>query len=420
MQPVMILLGSNFIGLLVGGCFFLNAAWKFDLSQMGIYSLAISIQVIVTGFIGNGLSVATVRLATDYIAADDRPAAGGIVAFSVIIPAGLCLLGAAICVGLPHIAAYNQFLTGEVLALVALWAGGASMLACLKSGLLAQRNYKGAGMLTVLSAVTGLLSLITVLLGGPLTVKRLLIAHIIGLGSSAILGMGFLLPLWRTGCHFSGKLFLELYRYARWPSLSEGIRILQANIGPFMLAAVSASDQVGLFSLARYPALLFGVVAISFYQYWLPEVAREEGNDNLIRFLRRQMGIAGLVGLGMLLGAVALRPLLPVLGSNFAAAAPLFVLCTLDFVIFLLIRPIESVYHGFHKPQLELVLRVVRLPLLFGLGLLLASKFGAMGMAWANVISGAAVVGVAVWLLCRYLGPFPIIWNVLKEKKSVT
>ena len=74
MQPVMILLGSNFIGLLVGGCFFLNAAWKFDLSQMGIYSLAISIQVIVTGFIGNGLSVATVRLATDYIAADDRPA----------------------------------------------------------------------------------------------------------------------------------------------------------------------------------------------------------------------------------------------------------------------------------------------------------------------------------------------------------
>jgi hypothetical protein len=67
-----------------------------------------------------------------------------------------------------------------------------------------------------------------------------------------------------------------------------------------------------------------------------------------------------------------------------------------------------------------LVLRVVRLPLLFGLGLLLASKFGAMGMAWANVISGAAVVGVAVWLLCRYLGPFPIIWNVLKEKKSVT
>ena len=420
MQPVLILLGSNFIGLLVGGFFFLNAAWKFDLNEMGIYALAISIQVIVTGFIGNGLSVATVRLATDFIAVDDRPAAGGIVAFSVIIPAALCILAAVICVGLPQIASYNKFLNGGLLALVALWAGGASILACLRSGLLAQRNYKGAGMLTVLSALTGLLSLVIVLLGGPLTVKRLLIAHILGLGSSALLGVGFLLPLWRTGCKFSVKLFFELYRYARWPSLSEGIRILQANLGPFMLAAVSASDQVGLFSLARYPALLFGMVAISFYQYWLPEAAREKGTDNLIRFLRRQMGIAGLVGAGMLLGAVALRPFLPLLGSNFAAAAPLFVLCTLDFVIFLLIRPIESVYHGFHKPQLELVLRVVRLPLLVGLGLLLASKFGAVGMAWANVVSGAAVVGVAVWLLCRYLGPFPFIWNILTEKNSVT
>ena len=199
MQPVLILLGSNFIGLLVGGFFFLNAAWKFDLNEMGIYALAISIQVIVTGFIGNGLSVATVRLATDFIAVDDRPAAGGIVAFSVIIPAALCILAAVICVGLPQIASYNKFLNGGLLALVALWAGGASILACLRSGLLAQRNYKGAGMLTVLSALTGLLSLVIVLLGGPLTVERLLIAHILGLGSSALLGVGFLLPLWRTG-----------------------------------------------------------------------------------------------------------------------------------------------------------------------------------------------------------------------------
>jgi O-antigen/teichoic acid export membrane protein len=186
-----------------------------------------------------------------------------------------------------------------------------------------------------------------------------------------------------------------------------------------MLAAVATSDQIGLFSLARYPAFLFGMVAISLYQYWLPEVAREKGAENLIRFLKRQMRLAALVGIGMVLGAVAVRPVLPVLGANFAAAAPLFILCTLDFVVFLLVRPIESVYHGFHKPQLELVLRVVRLPLLVGLGLLLASQYGAVGMAWANLLSGAAVGGVAVWLLCRYLGPFQIIWNTLKEKKPV-
>jgi O-antigen/teichoic acid export membrane protein len=418
MQPVMILLGSNFIGLVVGGFFFLIAAKNFGLDEMGVYGLAISIQAVFTGFIGNGISVATVRLASDYLDANDNPAAAGIAAYSIIIPAGLCIIAAVICYGLSEIGLSGEFLQAGMLLMVALWAGGASVLVCIKAGLLAQRNYKMAGLLTVLRAVTGLLSLIIVLISGPLTVRRLLVAHIFGLGSGAILGVGFLLPLWRKGINLSVKLFFELYRYARWPALSEGIRILQANLGPFLLVAVSGPEQVGLFSLARYPAFIFGMVAISFYQYWLPEVTRQKGVEELIRFLRRQMKLAGIVGGGMVIGAIALRPLLPALGSNFAAAAPLFILCTLDFVVFLLIRPIETVYHGVHKPHFELVLRVVRLPLLVGFGFFLASKYGAVGMAWANLFSSLAVVVVAIWMLFRHLGSFPFIWNILNEKKS--
>ena len=419
MQPLYIILGSNFFGLLIGGLFFLSAGWIFDLNEMGVYGLAASIQVIAVGFVGNGIGVATVRLASDYLTEGDYADAAGIVAYSFMIPAALSVLTAGICFVIFKNPSESVLLNRGLLVPLVLWAGAASMLACLRSGLLAQRQYKMAGMLTIMSGVTGLISLSVVLLIAPLTVSRLLMAHMFGLGTSALLGLCFLKPLCREGITFSINLFLKLWRYARWPALSEGIRLFQANMGPLLLAAVAGSDQVGLFSLARYPALLFGMIAVSLYQYWLPEVTREKGADNLIRFLRRQMRLAGLAGACMLIGAVVFRPILPFLGTNFAAAAPLFILSTLDFVLFLLVRPIESVYHGLHKPQLELVLRVVRMPVLVGLGLILSSHYGAVGMVWANVLSGFSVMGIAIWLLCKYLGSCPYIWNIWKEKKSV-
>jgi O-antigen/teichoic acid export membrane protein len=194
--------------------------------------------------------------------------------------------------------------------------------------------------------------------------------------------------------------------------------MMLANLGPFILIAVAGSDQAGLFSLGRYPAYLFGVIALSLYQYWLPEVSRTKTNEQITLFLIRQMRLAGLIGIGMLFVAVAFRPLLPLLGANFAAAAPLFLLNALDFALFLLVRPIEIVYHGLYKPQLELLLRVARLPLLIGLAFLLATRYGAVGMVWAHVISGFAMLVMAVWLLKRNLEALPYTWNIFVGKQT--
>ena len=168
--------------------------------------------------------------------------------------------------------------------------------------------------------------------------------------------------------------------------------MVQANIGPFVLVSLAGPVEAGLFSLGRYPAYLFDMIGVSLFQYWLPAAAREAGNKRLVPFLGRQLQLAGAVGLCLLLSAVAVRPFLPWLGSNFAAAASLFVLNALDIALFVLIRPIEAAYHGLRKPHLELLARVSRFPLL-------------LGMVWAQILSNLVALGVASWLLWRELDP---------------
>jgi O-antigen/teichoic acid export membrane protein len=419
MKSILTLLGSNFLGLLAAGVFFLCASWSFDLAEMGLYSVAISIHWIVSGILGSGLSVATIRVSTEYLIAGKRGAAAGIVTLAVMITAGISILVVVgFFWGLDLLISEQRFLTDRLLALVTLWAGARSILDILRAGLLAQKQYSRVGLLMVLCTITGLVSLGFALRSETLTVERLLMAHVFGLGAAAIIGSGLLFPLWRSGVNISKRRLWKLLRYARWPALTEGTKMMLANLGPFILIAVAGSDQAGLFSLGRYPAYLFGVIALSLYQYWLPEVSRTKTNEQITLFLIRQMRLAGLIGIGMLFVAVAFRPLLPLLGANFAAAAPLFLLNALDFALFLLVRPIEIVYHGLYKPQLELLLRVARLPLLIGLAFLLATRYGAVGMVWAHVISGFAMLVMAVWLLKRNLEALPYTWNIFVGKQT--
>jgi O-antigen/teichoic acid export membrane protein len=395
------LLGSNLLATVVGGLFFLTASHSFDLAGMGLYIVAITTQGIGVALIGTGLNVATVRLMTDFLNKGDRAAAAGTVALAAMTAASLSLLAAVLSLGLMLLSSNKLLLSGELLALVALWVGARSVLDCLLAGLLGQQQFTRASLLVGVSALSGFIGLAVVVLGGPFTLGRLLMAHVLSLGMSAVAAVGFILPLWRSGVNISRKQWWELLSYARWPVLSQGTTSLQANLGPYVLMALAGSESVGVFGLGRYPAVMFNVVALTLYQSWLPRAAQQAAEGQVGHFLGRQMKLAGLVGLGMLLSALASCPLLPWLGSNFAVAAPLFVLSTLDFALVVSIRPIDAVYHGLHKPHLELLLRVSRLILLLAAAFMLVPQFGTMGMVWAQVLSSFMGIGLAVWLIWR-------------------
>jgi O-antigen/teichoic acid export membrane protein len=415
-RAILTLFSSNLLGAVVGGAFFLSASRSFDLAEMGLYAVALSTYWIITGLLGTGLHVATVRLSTDYLTAGDLAAAAEIVTLAVLTAGALSLLMAGLSLGSNLLTAAQLFLLGPLLALVALWAGARSVQDCLFAGLLVKQQFSRASLLLSLSAATGLVSLIGMLLAGSLTLRRLLVAHAFGMGATAIVGLGFLWPLWGSGVQISTKRLRALLAYACWPALSQATVSLQTELAPFMLVALAGSAQAGLYSLGRYPVFAFGMVAASLYQYWLPTAVQQTGHGQLMRFLGSQMRLAGLVGASVLLGAVVSRPLLPWLGPNFAIAAPVFVLAALDLALLVLTRPVEAVYHGLHKPHLELVLRGSRLLFLLGTALILAPHFGAVGMAWAQVLSSFVGLGLAVWLLWRELDP--VTWKRVLDSFS--
>ncbi|HYQ70622.1 MAG TPA: hypothetical protein VET88_01700, partial [Gammaproteobacteria bacterium] len=295
------------------------------------------------------------------------------------------------------------YLSGRLLALVAVWAVARSLLDIIRSALLAQQRYVDAARVTALSALTGAVALFTIIQLGELTLGRLLTAHVAGLGIAALLGVFFLKDLGAPRWADVPGTWPAVLRYARWPATSEGTRLLQANLGPLLLVPLAGAGAAGLFGVARYPAYLFEVVAVSLYQYWLPEASIREKHSNLGGYLRLQLLMALAIGLAMVLGAVVCSPFLPLLGENFAAVSTLFVLNAVDFSIFLLTRPIDSVFHGLRKPHLELWPRLIRIPLLGIAAWLLVPGTGALGMVWAHVISGIITLGFAGWLVHREL-----------------
>src|SRR4029453_3858831 len=188
-RPILTLLSSNLLAAVVGGGFFLSASRSFDLAEMGLYAVALSTHWIIAGLIGTGLHVATVRLSTDSLEAGDRAPAAEIVTLAVLTAGGLSLLVAGLSLGANLLTAAQLFLLGPLLALVALWAGARSVQDCLLAGLLGKQKFSRASLLLGLSAVTGSVSLIGMLLAGPLTLGGLLVAHAFGMGASAIAGL---------------------------------------------------------------------------------------------------------------------------------------------------------------------------------------------------------------------------------------
>jgi O-antigen/teichoic acid export membrane protein len=394
---VLILLGSNLVGAAAGGVFFLTATWSLPLDVMGRYMLAVALQWVGVGLVGSGLSVATLRLAADRLERGDADAAAAVVRQAFRVAAGVAavaaLLGVAAASLLPNAA------TPELLVWVALWAGARSAIDTVRSGLLARHDYAAAGRLMLVTAVTGLMALGAVLATGPLTLRGLLMAHACGLGAGALVAwLRYSAPALQARAPLA-----ELLRYARWPSLSEGTRLLQVNLGPLILIVLAGDAAAGLFGIGRYPAYLFDVVTVSLYQFWLSRAVRPEPGASLRPFLVRQLGLAAGIGAASVLLAIVARPLVALLGGSFREAAFLLPWSALDFAILLLLRPIESVYHGLHAPRLELLQRGIALPLLLVAALLLVPEHGALGMAWAHIAAGVATLGVAGWLLRRVL-----------------
>jgi O-antigen/teichoic acid export membrane protein len=401
-RPILLLLSGNLLGAAVGGTFFLVASWRFSLAEMGRYAVAISVQWVIFGLIGTGLSIATLRLARDRLATDDRAGAAGIVTNAALTAGGLAAAAASIAFVALGAFAARLAITPELVTLAVLWAGARAVLDILRSGLLAQQDFRRAALLTGGSAATGLAALAIALGTGDLTVQRLLSAHAAGLFAGALVGIPLLLPLGGGGVRRHGMR--PMLEYARWPAMSEGTRLLQANLGPPILVSLAGATQAGLFGMGRYPAYLFDVVAVSLYQYWLAKAVQVPDHASMRGYIGRQLQFAGALGVAMLAVALVMQPFLPLLGENFARAGPLFVLSAIDFAIILMVRPIETVFHGLRRPRLELIQRSMSLPILFLAALLLAPRWGAIGMAGAHISASAMSLAVGALLLRYALG----------------
>lgn len=406
-RPILLLLSGNLIGAAVGGTFFFLASWRLSIEDMGRYAVAISVHWIAFGLFGTGLALATLRIARDRLAAGDRPGAAGVVLTAGLSGLLLTMAGAGVVYWIFRGLGIRVSLAHGIVFLTVSWAASRVLLECLRSGLLAEEDYNRVALLSVTSAATGLTAIAVAFVSGELTVARLLGAHVLGMLSGALAGFLLLRRLAREGLRPGGER--ALFMYARWPALSEGTRLLHVNLGAPLLAAIAGSGEAGLFALGRYPAYVFDVIAVTFYQYWLARAVQVPDAARMREHLTPQFRLAVVLGAIMIGGALVVQPLFPLLGSGFARAAPLMILSAVDFAISLVSRSIESVFHGLARPRLELVQRCVTFAVLAAVVFPLVTRWGAMGMMGAHVISSMVSLGTALVLVRRALAITPAI-----------
>ena len=393
------LLAGNFAGALAGGLFFLAASHYLTLADMGLYAGAISVNWIASGMLGTGLGIGVVRLVADHLQNNERSRAAGILAGSeliILLVTILALFGWWLIADSKLVR--NISLAPFMLWIIA-WTGSRSFVEGLRAGLLAEQKYRDVSVFLSVGAIINLVALIILLVGFDPTLEGFLFAHVAGMTAFAVIGIVFLRALGKDGITLDRTLIRDLLHYARWPIFSESAKLLQIHLGPILLLSMAGAEAAGLFTLGRYPAFVFGIVLLSLYQYLLPEATHSPVNDQPHRL--RELRLAALIGILMLIGAVLVYPLLPLLGTKFETAGPLFLINTLDFAIIVLIIPMEALFHGLHKPYLELISSLVRLIALFALAMWLIPVGGAIAMAWSHVISAIVAVLAAWWLLKR-------------------
>jgi lipopolysaccharide exporter len=117
------------------------------------------------------------------------------------------------------------------------------------------------------------------------------------------------------------------------------------------------------------------------------------------------MGIIALIAIPVAVGVASVGPQIValMLGAKWLSAVPLVKALALLGAVQFPYTNAYSVFLAVGKPQHQIKINALHVPVLVGLLIVLTTHYGAQGAAWATVITGFVVVPVSLWFVFREL-----------------
>ena len=183
-----------------------------------------------------------------------------------------------------------------------------------------------------------------------------------------------------------------------------------------LLGLLAGSAAAGTFAAPHRAMMVLQAVLLLYLNNLFPTISQAakawNGNPDpaapdLGRLLRRSMFLVLPVAVALALGTMLIAPALValVLGGSAAWQASIPVLALLIWLIPVLVARGHSYFAliALDRQRQEMWCSVAGVILLFGLFLILAPRYGAVGTAWAMLISELCATALSWWLLRGYL-----------------
>ena len=212
-----------------------------------------------------------------------------------------------------------------------------------------------------------------------------------GLGLTvSMLGRGWLPP--------DHTLIRRLLRFSFWLGASNMTIIFNLYQGTFLLILLGKETETGIFGLCLTFSMGFFVLYNAYGEYLLPRMARLKTPKELQRLLARALGGGLAIAIASVPVVIAMGIILPkLLRPELQAMSATFYCLAVSMLLLLVQGPLECTCIYLLRPHLMVLGWMLRVLFAVLLGVALASQWGALGAAVAQL--GAAVGALVTFMV---------------------
>jgi|WetSurMetagenome_2_1015567.scaffolds.fasta_scaffold15772_4 O-antigen/teichoic acid export membrane protein len=195
----------------------------------------------------------------------------------------------------------------------------------------------------------------------------------------------------------------EVLRYSGWLFAFSLLFMLFDRLDILMLGYFKQPTDVGNYGVAYMLVRPIEMVPETLNVVLLPKVAKFTRKEQVFRYFHDTLKVTAFVGVLCFLLIVFAKPIIGTFFPKYTQAATLFQILVGAFILLTIINPINLVGHSLNKPQLFTMMAGINLVLNFTGNMIFIPPYGAVGAAWATLISRILGGIISIFILIYYL-----------------
>ena len=275
----------------------------------------------------------------------------------------------------------------------------------------ARKDFATHAAATPVLNVARLIGIGVVVALGPLTVRALLLSHVVALYACALAGLWWLRDV-VLGAAPSRSTMREILAFSVWTGVANVCFLAQSYLAVPVLDHLGGAASAGLFGAGATLLLAGEHLVVTILTVQLPRLSELVGRDAYAGHIRR--ALPWYAGSALVLSPIALlaEPIvLLVYGPAYAPAADVFRLLFIGFLATLVTHPLYLVFYAMDRPQLYTASALVSSLGWIVAAIVLIPPLGAVGAAWATLVARlaqGAVIGALLWWLLGRRPAWPV------------